>query len=82
MIFLPIKVRITCALALLNVRYCFQTENIFTVAVGLQDMLIVEVSTTALECRIVNVADAVRFSVMYVVLLAKSLYHFHMAELP
>ena len=39
MIFLPIKLRVTAALALQNDRYCFPTGNRFTAAVGLRNMI-------------------------------------------
>ena len=39
MIFLPIKLRVSAASALQNVRYCFPTRNRFTAAVELPNML-------------------------------------------
>ena len=39
MIFVPIKLCVTAASAMQNVRYCFPTWNTFTAAVGLWNML-------------------------------------------
>ena len=50
MVFLPIKLCVTAASALQNVRYCFPTWNRFTAAVGLWNMLWWYSFPTAKEC--------------------------------